>query len=205
MLKKIVSDTGWIFFTVFAVTIGLYPISYFLIDIQQGLLNSKSDVLLNNVLWKTSFYMHIGFGGLALLSGFSQFFKQSNQKQLNFHRALGKIYVIAVLLSGISGLYISFFTTGGLIPAMGFGTLAVLWLFTTIKAYSAIKKRNINDHKNWMKRSFALCFAAVTLRIWLPVFLNGLNMDFIPAYTIIAWLDWVPNIIIVEWYIRKKS
>jgi hypothetical protein len=54
-----------------------------------------------------------------------------------------------------------------------------------------------------MIRSYALTFAAVTLRIWLPLFQNGFGMEFISAYVIIAWLCWVPNLLWAEWYVRQ--
>jgi hypothetical protein len=49
-----------------------------------------------------------------------------------------------------------------------------------------------------MIRNFALTFAAVTLRLYLPLgFLSGLRFeDFYPA---LAWLCWVPNLVIAEW------
>jgi hypothetical protein len=49
-----------------------------------------------------------------------------------------------------------------------------------------------------MVRNFALTFAAVTLRLYLPLgFASGLRFeDFYPA---VAWLCWVPNLLFVEW------
>jgi hypothetical protein len=44
-------------------------------------------------------------------------------------------------------------------------------------------------------RSFSLTFAAVTLRIYLS--LSGLmGWQFASAYAVIAWLCWVPNLLI---------
>ncbi|MDX1314956.1 MAG: DUF2306 domain-containing protein [Eudoraea sp.] len=143
-------------------------------------------------------------GGLALLSGFSQFFPRLRRNKPELHRKLGALYVTAVLFSGLAALAISYFTTGGLIPAMGFGTLAILWLFTTYKAYTSIKKKEIDAHQRWMIRSYALCFAAVTLRIYLPLFLGAIQMEFVSAYTIIAWLCWVPNILFAELVIVRR-
>jgi len=48
-----------------------------------------------------------------------------------------------------------------------------------------------------------LTFAAVTLRIWLPLFQYGFGMDFVTAYVIIAWLCWVPNIIWAQWKVKR--
>ena len=43
--------------------------------------------------------------------------------------------------------------------------------------------------------SYAACFAAVTLRIWLPI-LTSILGEFLSAYRIVAWLCWVPNLIV---------
>jgi hypothetical protein len=111
--------------------------------------------------------------------------------------------LIAVLLSGTAGLYIAYYATGGLIAVLGFSGLAIGWVFTTSRAYSSIRNSNIDQHQYWMIRSYALCFAAVTLRIWIPLFQVALGMEFIHAYRIIAWLCWVPNLVVAELIVRS--
>ena len=196
--------TGYFFLGLFAVFIGLYPLRFIGLPYEESLLGSKSDTLLRSSLYLAAFYTHIFLGGLALLTGFSQFYKTLRRKRLTLHRAMGKIYVIAVLLSGLAGLGIAFFATGGIIPSLGFAGLALLWLYTTANAYTSIKKTDIDAHQRWMIRSYALCFAAVTLRLYLPLFTGLLSIEFIPAYKIIAWLCWVPNIIVAEIFIVRK-
>lgn len=203
-LKKGRINTGYFFLGLFAIFIGLYPLRFIGLPYEESLLGSKSDTLLNSSIYLTAFYTHIFLGGLALLTGFSQFYKRLRVKRLALHRTLGKIYVGAVLLSGIAGLGIAFFATGGIIPSLGFGGLAILWLYTTSNAYTSIKKIDIDAHQRWMIRSYALCFAAVTLRLYLPLFTGLMHMDFIPAYKIIAWLCWVPNILIAEIFIVRR-
>jgi len=195
----------WAIFALFAIVIGLYPTVYLLTsDTTFGLLSSKTPELLQNVVWHTFFYTHIIFGGLALLTGFSQFSTKLRRKRVAVHRNLGKAYCIAVALSGTAGFYIAFFATGGLISGLGFGTLAVLWLGTTLMAYKTVREKLFIKHEMWMIRSYALCFGAVTLRLWLPLFTGVFKMDFIPAYLIIAWLAWVPNLLVAEIIIKKK-
>ena len=192
----------WIVFAFFAIGVGLYPIIYLLIQGRFGLLTSKSNELLESSLWFPAFYTHIFLGGVALLTGWSQFSTRFRNRNLSFHRLLGKIYVIVCLLSGMAGLYLSFFATGGLIASWGFGGLAVSWLVTTSKAFLSIRNGDIDNHQVWMIRSYALTFAAVTLRIWLPL-AQILQIDFIAAYRVIAWLCWVPNLIIAQWIINR--
>ena len=190
-------------FLFFAISIGLYPFFYFLFDMSNGLMSSKSAQLLGNRLWQVGFYTHITLGGLALLSGCTQFLSGLRQKRLSLHRSLGKVYVAAVMLSGVAGLGIAFAASGGVWAQTGFAALGFLWLYTTAKAFLAIKKREIAEHQNWMTRSYALCFGAVTLRLWLPLFLGVLGMSFDFAYPIIAWISWVPNLLVAEWIIRR--
>ena len=193
----------WILFAILAIGVGLYPVAYTFLSMDQGLLDSKSDSLLTNPAWNLFFYLHIYFGGITLLSGLTQFMKKLRSRRLQLHRILGKVYVLSVIISGIAGLYIAFYATGGIVASLGFGALAVFWLATTLTAYFYIRRKQIEIHRNWMLRSYALAFAAVTLRIYLPSFTMGLNWDFIPSYQAISWLCWVPNLIVAEIIIRR--
>src|SRR5688500_10809080 len=122
----------WIVFVFFAVFIGLYPFAYLFFDMRYGLLASKSAELFQNVVWQWTFYQHILFGALALLTGWSQFSKRFRNNFLTLHRTFGKVYLIAVLVSGTAGLYIAFYATGGIIAVTGFIGLALSWMFTSV-------------------------------------------------------------------------
>ncbi|WP_299224063.1 DUF2306 domain-containing protein [uncultured Psychroserpens sp.] len=198
MIKKI----AFIVFALSSVAIGLYPIIYLFIDANFGLLSSKPEALLNNSLWNFTFYTHIYFGGLALGIGWIQFNHEFRYKNLRLHKIIGKVYTVAVLLSGFSSLYIACFATGGIIAIFGFTCLGIIWLVSTIAGYLSIKKGNIVKHQEFMIFSYAACFAAVTLRIWLPS-LTVLFQDFIIAYKIVAWLCWVPNIVVAAIIVRR--
>jgi hypothetical protein len=53
-----------------------------------------------------------------------------------------------------------------------------------------------------MVRNFALTFAAVTLRLWLPASVAS-GMPFEVAYPVVAWLCWVPNLLAAELFLRR--
>ena len=196
----------WGIFIFFAVAVGCYPLIYGFVDMHnKGLLQSKSAELLHNPLWKSFFFFHISFGGMALLTGWYQFIQKRRQRYLNLHRWLGRFYGIAVLISGTAGLYIAFYATGGLISILGFGLLALCWLFSDVMGYVAIRKLDVLSHKKWMIRNYALTFAAVTLRVWLPLMmLPFFHIAFLDAYHVVAWLCWVPNLIAAEMFIRNR-
>ena len=198
------NKVAWFFFVFLAIGVGLYPLLYFVFDDDFGLLASKSDELLANVLWNIGFYGHILLGGVALLVGWVQFSKKLRNTNLKRHRTIGKIYVVAALISGVCGFFIAFYANGGLITTIGFMCLAIIWLFSTLKAYFAVRKGDLQLHQGMMIYSYAACFAAVTLRIWLPL-LSLVFQDFTIAYRIVAWLCWVPNIIVAFFWIKKRG
>jgi uncharacterized membrane protein len=181
---------------------GIYPVIYFVMDRRFGLLSSKSDVLLSDVFWNVSFYIHIVLGGLALLIGWTQFIPKWRVAKLSWHRRIGKLYVIAVLLSAFAGIYIAFYATGGFIASLGFISLGIFWFYTTLRAFLLIKNGRIDRHQRMMIYSYAACFAAVTLRIWLPL-LTLLFHDFVKAYLIVAWMCWVPNMMVAYLIVKQ--
>lgn len=193
-----------VIFAFLCVAIGLYPVIYFVVDGKFGLLFTKSDALLANTLWNTGFYAHIIFGGLALLAGWSQFSARLRNRRPAQHRNLGKIYIGSVLLSGVAGIGIGTQATGGWVSAAGFISLGCIWLYTTVSAWRHILAGRVNEHRQMMVYSYAACFAAVTLRIWMPV-LVPLFGDFIPAYRVVAWLCWVPNLAVARCINQAKN
>ena len=194
---------GWILFAFFAIGVGLYPSLFFLVDMSDSLLATKSDELLADRIWKLAFYMHITFGGLSLITGWSQFSTRIRRNRINLHRRLGQLYLLCVILSGTAGLYLAFFATGGIVAQLGFGGLAISWLTTAILAYTSVRRGQIDAHQNWMIRCYALAFAAVTLRVYLPLSGFVFHLDFITSYRVIAWMCWVPNLIVAELIIRR--
>jgi len=147
--------------------------------------------------------LHIVGAILALALGPFQFLPQLRNRYLNVHRWTGRIYLFGVLAGGSGGLYLALFSYGGLVTHFGFGSLAVLWLATGMLAYRAIRARRIEEHRHWMTRNFALTLAGVMLRLWLPVS-GAAGIPFDVAYLVVAWLCWVPNLIVAELLFRAS-
>ncbi|MEL6254955.1 MAG: DUF2306 domain-containing protein [Bacteroidota bacterium] len=204
MNSKLLKTIGWIIFAIFPISIGFYPLRYLMADGVVGLLNTKTSELLTNLVWQISFNVHILFGGIALMIGWIQFHKGFRAKRMKVHRGIGKVYVVAGLLSAFGGVWAGYYATGGPIAQIGFMCLGVAWFGSTLKAYLDIRERKLIEHEHMMIYSYALCFAAVTLRLWL-VPLQMMTGDFLTAYRIVAWLCWVPNLGVVALIIRSKK
>jgi uncharacterized membrane protein len=147
---------------------------------------------------------HIIASMLAILIGAFQFLPGLRKgRLLRVHRWLGRTYLLSILFGGLSGLYMAQFAHGGIISELGFGVLACLWLYTGFKAYKHIRDKDIEGHRQWMIRNYALTFAGVMLRLWVPIS-SVIGIDFTAAYTAIAWMCWVPNLLFAEWIIRQS-
>jgi uncharacterized membrane protein len=182
---------------ILAIGIAGYAFQYLSFE-KTDFLKSKDAVLTSSVLWLTAFYLHVFFGGTALLIGGFQFLERLRDKYLAVHRKLGTVYFVSVLIASLAGLALSFFAHGGIFSKAGFFALAVLWLVSVCKALAAIKQRDIVSHQMWMTRNYAFTFAAVTLRLWIPILIMAFKLDFVEAYRIVAWLCWVPNLLFAE-------
>lgn len=161
-------------------------------------------------------YTHAFAAGIALLLGPFQFLSGLRQRRPNLHRWMGGIYLVGILLGGLSALFIAPGMISGLVGEVGLMSLGVLWLATGWLAYSNIRAGNVAAHREWMIRSYALTFAAVTLRLWLGLliftqvpFLQSTyhgNFDalFVEVYRVVMWLCWVPNLIVAEMIVQRR-
>ena len=104
------------------------------------------------------------------------------------------------MVGAIGGGYLAWYAMGGFANQLGFMCLNVLWFYSALMAFITIKKSNVESHKNWMTYSYALTFAAVTLRIFWPLWEFGIGIPNEEAYAAIAWFCRVPNLIFAQFF-----
>jgi uncharacterized membrane protein len=180
-------------------------IPYFSVATDIGFLLSKQAILYSTV-WRWAFYTHISASAFVLLFGLIQFIRPVLQRQVAVHRLLGKIYVLLVLcVSAPSGLVMAIYANGGLLSKTSFAIISMLWWWFTFKAYTAIKQRNIDTHITYMTRSYALTLSAITLRLYVLILPSLFLLHAREMYTLVAWLSWIPNLLVAEWIVRKKK
>jgi hypothetical protein len=148
-----------------------------------------------------AFFAHVVFAPVALALVPFQLWQGLRNGRPRIHRMLGRLYGLAILISGVGGLWLAIHTMAGPVAAFGFGLLAVLWLGTTGWGISLAMRGDRVAHRRWMIRSIALTLAAVTLRVQIPASMM-LDIPLDTAYPAIAWLCWVPNLIVAEMIVR---
>lgn len=144
---------------------------------------------------------HIAGMIVAAAMGPFQVLRSFRNKHRKAHRFMGRAYIGGALVGGLGGLYMSQYAASGAPAGIGFAFLAIFLLMTTGMAYRAIRAGDVQTHREWMTRSFALILAAVTLRIYLPFLEAAFGEN--DGYIIVAWLCWVPNLIVAEVLIRN--
>jgi uncharacterized membrane protein len=187
----------WWLLAIFAIAIAGYALSYLVLRERMFPPPLKESFLARP--W--GIYTHVLTGAIALALGPFQFHRGILARRRPLHRVLGRVYVISATIAGLAGLYMAAYAYGGAVTKLGFGGLAVGLLLTTSKAFLEIRRGRIATHRQWIVRSYALMFAAVTLRIELPI-LIAVFAGFTPAYQVVAWLCWVPNALFAEAYLR---
>jgi hypothetical protein len=146
--------------------------------------------------------MHVVGSSLTLLLGPWQFVPGVRRRYAAAHRAMGRVYLgVGVLLGGGAGLYMAFHSYGGWLAHSGFAVLALAWLYTGFRAFTAVRARDFDSHRAWMIRNFAMALAAVTLRVQLGA-CAAAGLAFDTYYPWLAWTSWVPNLIVAELLVR---
>jgi hypothetical protein len=137
----------------------------------------------------------------ALLLGPFQFFPGLRARHPRVHRWTGRTYVVAVLVGGSAALATAPFASGGPVASLGFATLAVAWLGVTFAGWRAAVARRLERHRVLMRFSYAMTFAAVTLRLQIPL---GFALFHFTSYrdlsVWLAYTSWLPNIAVVALY-----
>jgi uncharacterized membrane protein YozB (DUF420 family) len=107
-------------------------------------------------------------GACALLLGPMQFSDRLRKKYAKFHRVVGRFYIAGVFVAGPLGFYIQFFQerSGATRSFSIAGAVdAALWMTTTAIALIFILRGNVNLHRQWMTRSFAVAIVFLEVRV----------------------------------------
>jgi uncharacterized membrane protein len=126
---------------------------------------------------------HAIAGTLAFIAGPIQFSSRFRARYLQFHRILGRTYVISVFTAATLALFIEL-SDGHRPDFPGVFVQISLWVLCTLAAFITARNRQIAVHRQWMIRSYALTFTFIlnrVLNLW-PAYFNLSPTQF-------AWFD----------------
>jgi uncharacterized membrane protein len=194
---RIGTHAAWALIALLSVGVGGYALFHVLTGFEHL-------PLTNPMFGPYGLQLHIAASAFAMILGAFQFLKVLRQKAPTVHRWMGRFYIAACFIGGAAGGAIALSSTAGIVAGSGFFVLAIFWLSTTTMAWVCALRRDFASHERWMIRSFALTLAAVTLRLYLPASMI-FSLEFVTAYTVIAWICWAPNLIIAEIWIAVRK
>ena len=192
------TKVGWALTLTLAAVLALVSARYFSFD-SDVYLPQQREVYEDKVV---ALMVHISAMTFATLAGPFQFLRNLRRRHPRLHRVLGRVYVAGTIIGGVSGLYMAQYTAAGIVSDVAFALLAAGVLLTTVVGLQRIRSGQVQSHKEWMTRSYAFIFAAVTLRLYLPA-LEPI-FGWFTSYAIASWACWVVNVSYAEWLIRRR-
>jgi len=149
--------------------------------------------------------VHIVFGTVALFSGPVQLWLGIADRRVELHRRLGLVYMGAVAISATAAYVLALNPFAGWIFGSGLMGLATAWLTTTGLAFMAIRRHLVEQHKEWMIRSYVVTFAFVFFRIGsvtLPAIYPGSGLAQAQA---LAWACWALPLLVAELILQGRK
>ena len=107
-------------------------------------------------------------GACALLLGPMQFSERLRCRFRGLHRVLGRIYVAGLFIAAPLGVYIQYFEERMGNPrsfSIAAAVDAALWMITTGIALVFIHQGDVQKHRQWMTRSFAVALVFLEVRV----------------------------------------
>jgi uncharacterized membrane protein len=152
-------------------------------------------------------------GGIILTLGSIQLIEAIRVRYSAFHRWVGRVYVVASLLTAIGGLTFIFIkgTIGGTVMDIGFGLYGVLMFIAGVQTIRFARAGDYTKHRAWALRLYALAIGSWLYRMdygfWL-LLADGLGhvKDFSgPFDKVMAFFFYLPNLLVAEIFVRSGA
>ena len=205
-LARILARPGWVILTLLSLLTVKFVSDYLAFDPELYFAEQRELYLRREFVLG----VHVLCGMLAMIIGPFQFIQRIRRRFVRLHRGLGATYVAAATGLGLSGFVLAPTAYTGIVASLGFTFLDLAMLATTWTALRMVLAHRYADHRRWMIRSYSLIFAAAMLRLLSLIYftLSGAGLvafSFETAYAGIAWLCWVPNILLAVWFTRRRT
>jgi len=149
-------------------------------------------------------WAHILLGGLVLALAPFQFIPLVRRRYLRFHRWSGRLLLAAALPAGLSGMLLQALSPyGGILAGSAIAFAGVLFLTAAFRAYRAIRRGDVIEHREWMIRMLAVGLGVGTVRlVAIPlILLTGRRP--LELIGIAFWLGFAIPIVAGELWIRS--
>lgn len=153
--------------------------------------------------------LHVIPGGLFLALAPLQFVARIRNRHRRVHRVLGWMLVVSAGISGVCGLLFGLaWPFGGFAETAIVVIVGILLLYALVRAVTAIRRGDVDMHRRWMIRAFAVILGVSTSRV-LGLLFEIASAPHAPDVRILfvaaLWGGWIVAIAAGEWWIRGTA
>lgn len=196
---------GWTVMAVLGVGVAAFSLPYYVDGDPETTRIPSNPAFTSHQLWVA---MHAVPGVLALAIGPFQFLSRFRREHPAWHRWLGRVYLVSVLVGAVVAVPTALISTSGIAAQAGFLLLSAAWTYTAVMAYRTARARQFQLHRVWMIRSYSLTFAAVMLRVFLGIGVLAMqvwpHLSFHEIYTASAWSGLLVSYVVAEWFVVQR-
>jgi hypothetical protein len=111
---------------------------------------------------------------------------------------MGCLYILAVAVGAASAYYLAAHNDFSWVFGVGLGSMATAWLLTTGLAAVSIVLRQVEQHREWMIRSYTVTFGFVIFRAIYEVLDMTELGTMVERMTVASWLAWTLPLFLTE-------
>ncbi|WP_433236308.1 DUF2306 domain-containing protein [Actinomadura nitritigenes] len=147
--------------------------------------------------------LHGGLGMLAVVTAVVQIWPGMRRRYPVLHRWNGRVYVFGGVVPGALMLFGALFAIGRPDSTASF-FWGVVWLWTTARAWRAVRRRRYAEHRRWMAYSVAITLVAVTNAGLVVV---SPHLTWLVGQAVLLdtldWLPWVVHLLVAHWFVTR--
>jgi uncharacterized membrane protein len=151
--------------------------------------------------------IHVAFAITMISLGPLQFWMGFRMRYLTLHTWCGRIFLVTGAYVACTAMYMGLHPRlGGIVYGFGLFLNAVFWVAAASMAYYAIRLGNVQQHKEWMIRTYVLaCNGIVGDRILadIPVLTRHIGVDAVNDLS--GWVLWTLPLMVAEIVIQMSK
>jgi uncharacterized membrane protein len=150
--------------------------------------------------------LHVVPGAVFLLLAPLQFSARMRRRHLRLHRWSGRVLLPIALVSVPGGLYFGVLTPFAPGEAVVIGLITAWFVAAIVTAFVAIRRHDVDAHREWMIRVFATAMAISTIRVIatpLDLLLTPAGFRLPSIFVVTLWTGWLLTLAVAEWWIRR--
>jgi hypothetical protein len=151
--------------------------------------------------------LHVLGGALFFVLLPFQFSRRIRKRYVRFHRWSGRVLLLTGTASTIAGLSFGLLTPyAGTPEAVVVALVGAFFLVSAWLAWQAIRRRDIDLHREWVIRACAAALAISTIRLLgapIDLWLAPMSVHPKTTFVIVLAVGWLVTIGIAEWWIRE--